>query len=353
MDTFSRHFTAVQRLCRLQVLIMEKDKNRNPEEFRKKLQQLLQTADNLGGHIAKSDVMKFFEGDGLSDDQMDLVYDFLLSKKIIVEGFEGKPSAAGADGSADESGREDANGEDDGYLWTEEDQAWLDDYSAELERIPPEKDGEWDRLTEELRNGSADAKRRIAELLLPEVVETARQMYEPGVHLADMIQEGSLNLVLYIDALDPTELSGRDEVRRKLMTEVREGILALLEEQRDVHTRDERMVERVEDLKRSITALKEQLGRKVYVDELAEYMNISEDEVEDILRLAGENIPQEGEDQRGPAPGAVSGESGGRSAAPEGSNENGESTAFFRTSGIPDRKGRKSFYNPAGRIRRR
>ena len=111
-------------------------------------------------------------------------------------------------------------------------------------------------------------------------------MYEPGVHLSDMIQEGSLNLVLYLDGLDPSELTDRENVRRKLMTEVREGILAMLEEQRDIHTRDERMVERVEDLKRSITALKEQLGRKVYVDELAEYMNISEDEVEDILRLS-------------------------------------------------------------------
>ena len=332
---------------------MEKDKNRNPEEFREKLQRLLQTANNLGGRIEKADVLSFFEKDGLTGEQMDLVYDFLLSKKIIVEGFERKVSAEGKDGSADNLEREEAEEEEDGYLWTEEDQAWLEDYCADLRGIQPERDGEWKQLTEELRNGSADARRRISELLLPEVVETAKQLYEPGVHLSDMIQEGSLNLVLYVDNLQPAELADRDSVREKVMTEVREGILAMLEEQRDVHTRDERMVERVEELKQSITRLKEQLGRKVYVDELAEYMNISEDEVEDILRLAGEIIPEDEGVQNEGASGTLPSGGAGNTPLSEDAGEAGENGMTYRVSSGPDRKGRKSFYNPAGRIRRR
>ena len=332
---------------------MEKDKNRNPEEFREKLQRLLQTANNLGDRIAKADVVSFFEKDGLTADQMDLVYDFLLSKKIIVEGVDRKASAEREDGSAENLEKEGADDENDGYLWTDEDQAWLEDYSAELSGIQPERDGEWKQLAEGLKSGSADAKRRISELLLPEVVETAKQLYEPGVHLSDMIQEGSLNLVLYVDKLDPSVLMDRDSVREKVMTEVREGILAMLEEQRDVHTRDERMVEKVEDLKRSITRLKEQLGRKVYVDELAEYMNISEDEVEDILRLAGEMIPEDEGVQNGGASGTLPAANAGNTPPFAGTDGNGESAMAYRTSLGPDRKGRKSFYNPAGRIRRR
>lgn len=335
------------------MIIMDKDRNMKPEEFRKKLQRILQNANDLGGHIAKNDVSKFFEEDGLSEEQMNLVYDFLLSKKIIVEGIDRKLPLEATGGSNEAAEPEASDDENDGYLWTDEDQAWLEDYAEELSGIRAEEDGEWERLAEECKKGSTAAKRRISELLLPEVVETAKQMYEPGVHLSDMIQEGSLNLVLYLDGLDPSELTDRENVRRKLMTEVREGILAMLEEQRDIHTRDERMVERVEDLKRSITALKEQLGRKVYVDELAEYMNISEDEVEDILRLAGENIPEDGGEQGGPVSGAVSGEDAGGAPFSAETDKTMKNGASYRTSGVPDRKGRKTFYNPAGRIRRR
>ena len=53
------------------------------------------------------------------------------------------------------------------------------------------------------------------------------------------------------------------------------------------------MVKRVDELKENISALKEKLGRRVYLDELAEYMKISEDEVEAVLKLAGEEVPEE------------------------------------------------------------
>ncbi len=39
------------------------------------------------------------------------------------------------------------------------------------------------------------------------------------------------------------------------------------------------------------------MGRKVYLDEVADFMSISEEEAEDILRLAGENIDDD-EDEK-------------------------------------------------------
>ena len=35
------------------------------------------------------------------------------------------------------------------------------------------------------------------------------------------------------------------------------------------------------------------MGRKVYLDELADFMNITEEEAEAILKLAGEEVPRE------------------------------------------------------------
>ena len=49
----------------------------------------------------------------------------------------------------------------------------------------------------------------------------------------------------------------------------------------------------MEELKDTISILKEEFGRKLYADEVADYMNISEEEVEAILKLAGEEVPKE------------------------------------------------------------
>ncbi len=53
------------------------------------------------------------------------------------------------------------------------------------------------------------------------------------------------------------------------------------------------MVARVAELDEAIQSLKEEMGRKVSIDEVAERMGISEDEVEDILKLAGEDVKEE------------------------------------------------------------
>ena len=45
------------------------------------------------------------------------------------------------------------------------------------------------------------------------------------------------------------------------------------------------MVSRVEELKDTIAILKEEFGRRVYLDEVADYMHISEEEAEAILKL--------------------------------------------------------------------
>ena len=53
------------------------------------------------------------------------------------------------------------------------------------------------------------------------------------------------------------------------------------------------MVEKVALLDASIQTLTEELGRKVTIDELAVYMGMTEEEIEDILRLTGEETQEE------------------------------------------------------------
>ena len=73
----------------------------------------------------------------------------------------------------------------------------------------------------------------------------------------------------------------------------KESMQALLESQEETKKQDNRMVEKVNDLDEQIKKLSEEMGRKVSVDELEEFLDITEDEISDILKLAGEELPPE------------------------------------------------------------
>ena len=69
----------------------------------------------------------------------------------------------------------------------------------------------------------------------------------------------------------------------------------LVEEQEEVKHQDNKMVEKVVFLDESLKNLTEDLNRKPTLEELADYMEMTEEEVNDILRLTGEEDDEEEE----------------------------------------------------------
>ena len=56
-------------------------------EFKEKLAGILALAEGQNGKITVEEVEKYFEEDGLSQEQMNLVCDYLLSMKMAVVGY--------------------------------------------------------------------------------------------------------------------------------------------------------------------------------------------------------------------------------------------------------------------------
>ena len=52
------------------------------------------------------------------------------------------------------------------------------------------------------------------------------------------------------------------------------------------------MADKVNNLDDKIKELTKEMGRKITVDELAEFLEISEEEIEAIIRLAGEDLEE-------------------------------------------------------------
>ena len=82
--------------------------------------------------------------------------------------------------------------------------------------------------------------------------------------------------------------ASQTEEEETMLLMARESMQALLESQTEMKLRDRKMVEKVNNLDEQIKKLTEEMGRKISVDELVELMGVSEEEIEDILRLAGE-----------------------------------------------------------------
>ena len=197
---------------------------------------------------------------------MELVFDYLLSQKVVVQGYIKM---------TDE--------EEKTIVYTEEETAYLDEYMADLQAFSNEKDGERRKLFARLLSGDGNAKERLTQIYLKEVVEIAKEMYHPEIFLGDMIQEGNLGLVIALDMLEDVQ-----SAETTIQNQIRQSIQMLIEEHTEVHRRDKKMVEQVTALDEGIKALTEELGRKVTIDELALYMGMSEEEISDVLRLMGE-----------------------------------------------------------------
>lgn len=83
---------------------------------------------------------------------------------------------------------------------------------------------------------------------------------------------------------------GEEELDLRLRKEIRQGIQVLIEEQTEWKRCDKKMEQQVNDLDTALHHLAEEKGRAVTIEELVEYMEISEEGILDIMKLAGEDL---------------------------------------------------------------
>ena len=162
-------------------------------QFQRKLAELLKTAQSQNMRVTKEEIHRCFAEDGLNEEQMLLVYDYLLSQKVTVAGYlkNGEPAVAGGESDAGQRcfegsdvGQSGSEGVSFGRTsagvvlpeYTEEEREYLRDYEAGLRAMKPETPGERQALLAAAAQGDASAKSRLIELYLPVVAEIAKEM---------------------------------------------------------------------------------------------------------------------------------------------------------------------------------
>lgn len=222
--------------------------------FQEKLAELLLLCQAQGNAIEKSEVEEFFKEEGLSEEQMILVFDYLLAQRVMVKRYM-KAGAAVAE-------------EKEVVQLTEEEREYLKMYEADLAAMKGEE---------------------LLSRLLPEVIGIAKEMNHVDLFIGDMIQEGNMGLMAAIN-------EGVNETA-SLFQRVRESMQMFLESQTEMKRQDQKMADKVNRLEEEIQKLTEEMGRKITIDELSQMAEISEEEIEDILRMAGEEVGEIEEDE--------------------------------------------------------
>ena len=237
-------------------------------EFLKKLNALVTVVREKGNQITVDDVKTYFSDMDLNGEQIELVFDYLLAQKVVVKGYIKMDMLTS---------------EETPLVLTEDEEAYLKEYQEDLKAFKPVTEQERKELFKQMIAGDSHAKNRVVEMYLQDVIEIAKEMYHPEIFLGDLIQEGNVGLILGAELVTDVETA-----HQTITEQIRQSIRMLIEEHAELSSRDKKMVEKVSMLDEAITTLTEELGRKVTIDELAIYMGMTEDEIEDILKLTGE-----------------------------------------------------------------
>ena len=233
--------------------------------FAKTLEKVKDIAKEQGNCISEEQVQKEFEVLGLNNDQLQMVYDYLVKHKIGI----GQPVNI------------------DDYM-SEEEKDYLQTYLDEIAALPQVSEGEKEAITLSAMAGDPDAQGRLTEIYLPDVVEIAKLYTGQGVLLEDLIGEGNVALATGVEMLgcleDPEEVDG---MLGKMIMDAMEDYIT---ENSAAKKADMQVVDKVNSISEQAKELAEALQRKITIEELAEETGIDEEEIREAIKFSGNKI---------------------------------------------------------------
>lgn len=230
--------------------------------FARTLEKVRKQAREQGNCIEEQQVRDAFAELALSQEQLEMVFDYLKKHKIgIGESIEPEE-----------------------YL-TEEEMDYLEEYKKEMQLLEKLSAGEKEAVTLSAMAGEADAQRRLIQAYLPQVVEISKLYSGQGVFLEDLIGEGNVALAMGVTMLGCLEHAREAEgmLIKMVMDAMEECIADNLQETE----KDKKVLDRVNKVAEKARELAEELHRKVTVEELAQETGISKKAIEDAMRMSG------------------------------------------------------------------
>ncbi|MDK2563408.1 RNA polymerase sigma factor RpoD [Romboutsia sedimentorum] len=258
------------------------------------------------GSLTLAEIMEAFSETELDKDQIENLYETLGN--LGIEVTETKTEKVEIDFSADddldidslEEGAEEETSKEDAPMELEAIDLSLpkgisiDDpvrmYLKEIGKIPLLKPHEEVELARRMNEGDEMAKQRLVEANLRLVVSIAKRYVGRGMLFLDLIQEGNLGLIKAVEKFDY-------EKGFKFSTYatwwIRQAITRAIADQARTIRIPVHMVETINKLIRVSRQLLQELGRDPKPEEIAKEMEMTEDKVREIMKIAQDPVSLE------------------------------------------------------------
>jgi RNA polymerase primary sigma factor len=163
-------------------------------------------------------------------------------------------------------------------------------YLKEIGRVPLLTSEEEVALALRMEAGDEEAKRTLAEANLRLVVSIAKRYVGRGMLFLDLIQEGNLGLIKAVEKFDYRK---GFKFSTYATWWIRQAITRAIADQARTIRIPVHMVETINKLIRVQRQLLQELGREPSPEEIAKEMNISEEKVREIQKIAQEPVSLE------------------------------------------------------------
>lgn len=238
------------------------------------------------GNLTYDEIANALQKIDLSEEQIEEIYDQLngLGIEIIDETAETEET------DKESKGGEEGSNESDIDLSVPEG-VGIDDpvrmYLKEIGRVPLLTAEEEVDLALKMEAGDELAKRRLAEANLRLVVSIAKRYVGRGMLFLDLIQEGNLGLIKAVEKFDYRK---GFKFSTYATWWIRQAITRAIADQARTIRIPVHMVETINKLIRVNRQLLQELGRDPTPEETAKVMEISEERVREILKIAQEPV---------------------------------------------------------------
>lgn len=170
---------------------------------------------------------------------------------------------------------------------TNRETASLDKYLQEIGRVDLITAEEEVELARRIREGDKAALERLTKANLRFVVSVAKQYQNQGMSLPDLINEGNLGLIKAAKRFDETR--GFKFISYAVWW-IRQSILQALAEQARIVRLPLNKIGSINKINKAFSHLEQDLERAPTVQEMADFMEVSVDEVQQALKNNGRHV---------------------------------------------------------------
>ena len=241
------------------------------------------------GNLTYREIMEYLQDFELSSEEIDDFYD-----KLANQGIDVVDELSNVEGKEDVPAPVDKEELDEALDLTVLEGVSVNDpvrmYLKEIGKVPLLTSEEEVHLAKAMEKGDEEAKRKLVEANLRLVVSIAKKYVGRGMQFLDLIQEGNLGLIKAVEKFD-----WRKGYKFSTYATwwIRQAITRAIADQARTIRIPVHMVETINKLIRVSRQLVQELGREPSPEEIANEMDIDEDKVREILKIAQEPVSLE------------------------------------------------------------